>query len=124
MLASADEGIHGLDREGKATFINSAAASMTGYSVEELLGQRLHEILHHTKADGTPYSWEECPAYATLRDGVVRRAADQVFWRKDGSRLPVEYVSAPLREGGAIVGAVVLFRPAPSAGRRGRRSHE
>ena len=110
ILNSAGEGIYGLDRQGRTTFVNPAAVSLTGFGPEELLGEHQHELIHHTYADGTPYPEEECPIYAALRDGQVHRVDDEVFWRKDGTQFPVEYVSTPIHEGGEIKGAVVTFR--------------
>src|SRR3989441_965747 len=85
ILNAAGEGIFGLDLQGKTTFVNPAAARMVGWSVAELIGQPMHLIMHHTKPDGTPYPEEECPIQTTFKkDGVVRRVADEVFWRRDG----------------------------------------
>jgi PAS domain S-box-containing protein len=70
----------------------------------------MHKVWHHSRLDGTSYPVEECPVSAVLRDGSLRRVSDEVFWRKDGSCFPVEYVATPIREGDEIVGAVVTFR--------------
>ncbi|MDP9424739.1 MAG: PAS domain S-box protein, partial [Actinomycetota bacterium] len=109
VLDSAGEGIYGLDHSGKATFVNPAASFMLGYETEELIGQPVHALTHHTRPDGTHYPTEECPIYDALRDGVVHRVSDEVFWRKDGTSFPVEYVSTPIFENGETVGAVVTF---------------
>ncbi|MFC2018242.1 PAS domain S-box protein, partial [Chloroflexota bacterium] len=110
ILKAAGQGIYGLDVEGKATFVNPAAAMMLGYDAEELAGQRHHEIVHHSKIDGKPYPNEKCPVHATLKDGTVHTSADdEVFWRKDGTYFPVEYTSTPIIEDGKILGAVVTF---------------
>jgi diguanylate cyclase (GGDEF)-like protein/PAS domain S-box-containing protein len=110
VLKSAGEGIFGLDLDGNATFVNPAAVRMTGWEAEELVGRPQHDILHHTKPDGTPYPREQCPIYATLEDGVTRSRDDEVFWRKDGSSFPVEYLSTPILQDGEVVGAVVTFK--------------
>lgn len=110
ILNSAGEGIFGLDLQGKHTFVNPAGARMLGYKVEELIGQSSHEIWHCSKADGSPYPEEECPVYAAYRDGAIHHGDNEVFWRKDGTGLPVEYSSTPIREGGELIGAVVTFR--------------
>ncbi len=110
LLSSAGEGIYGLDTQGRTTFVNPAAAMMIGWKVEELIDKPQHDILHHTKPDGSPYPREECPIYAAFKDGSVHHVTDEVFWRKDGSSFPVEYVSTPIRERGEITGAVVIFR--------------
>lgn len=110
ILNSAGEGIYGLDLEGRATFVNPAAARMLGWEVQDLVGRPVHAIFHHSKQDGSPYSADECPIYAALTDGAVHAMDKEVFWRKDGSSFPVEYISTPIREHGEVVGAVVVFK--------------
>jgi diguanylate cyclase (GGDEF)-like protein/PAS domain S-box-containing protein len=83
---------------------------MTGWEIEELLGQRLHDFLHHSKPDGTPYPPDECPIYAAFETGATFSRDNEVFWRKDGTHFPVEYVSTPIIEGDNISGAVVTFK--------------
>ena len=109
ILNSAGEGIYGVNREGKTTFVNPAAAKMLGWEVHELLGQPIHEVAHHSKTDGTRYPPEACPILSAAREGGVHRASDEEFWRKDGTRFPVEYIANPIHEGSSIVGAVVTF---------------
>ncbi len=111
ILHAAGEGIYGLDVHGNTTFVNPAAARMIGWKAEELIGKPQHDVLHHSKSDGTPYPKEECPIYAAFRDGAVHHVTDEVFWRKDGTSFPVEYISTPIRdERGKLVGAVVTFK--------------
>jgi len=109
-LNAIGDGIHTLDLEGRITFENPASVKMLGWEGRELVGKQAHRMIHHTKACGAPYPQRECPIYAALRDGVPHRTADEVFWRKDGTSFPVEYVSTPLRdENGEIIGAVMIF---------------
>ncbi|MEG3880765.1 PAS domain S-box protein [Microcoleus sp. herbarium7] len=110
ILNAAGEGIYGLDLEGKATFINQSAARMLGYEPQELIDRPMHSIVQHSKPDGTFYPLEESPIYAAIKDGAVHQVTNQVFWRKDGSSFPVEYVSTPIQEQNKIVGAVVTFK--------------
>jgi PAS domain S-box-containing protein len=110
ILNSAGEGIYGLDLEGNTTFANPAAEKMLGYTEEELLGKPQHAIIHHSKPDGSPYPREDCHIYATFNDGKVHRESEEVFWRKDGTCFPVEYVSTPILEDEKLIGAVVTFR--------------
>lgn len=110
ILDSAGEGIYGLDAEGRVTFGNKAAEDILGWQTGEVLGQKGHDVHHHTYADGSTYPHEECPIYAVLTDGEVHRVDDEVFWRSDGSAVPVEYSSTPILEDGKPVGAVVIFR--------------
>jgi PAS domain S-box-containing protein len=110
ILNSAGDGIYGLDVQGTTTFVNPAGARMLGWAREELIGRPMHATLHHSKADGTPYPAEECPIYAAVRDGQTHSMDEEVFWRKDGSCFPVEYVSTPILERGTVTGAVVIFK--------------
>ncbi|MBV9256236.1 MAG: response regulator, partial [Actinobacteria bacterium] len=110
ILTSAADGICRVDAEGKARFVNPAAAEMLGWENEELLGKPIHAVAHHSHADGTPYPPEECPVHATLTEGRVARIDSEVFFRRDGQSFPVEYISAPVMEQGEIVGAVVIFK--------------
>jgi PAS domain S-box-containing protein len=110
ILTQAGEGIYGLDREGLTTFVNPTAAQLLGYEPYELIDRPMHGLLHHSRSDGSPYPAEQCPIYASLQDGLVHRVATEVFWRKDGGAVPVEYVSTPIVEKGQTAGAVVVFR--------------
>ena len=109
ILNSAGEGIVGLDLQGNHVFVNPAAAKMLGHEVGDLIGRHSHTTWHHTRADGRPYPLEECLIYAALKDGYVHQESAEVFWRKDGTSFPVEYVSTPIYEQGAVTGAVVTF---------------
>lgn len=111
ILNAAGEGIYGLDLDGKITFVNPAAARMIEWRVEDLIGKTMHDILHHSQPDGSPYPREECSIYAAFRDGTVYHVTDEVFWRKDGICFPVEYISTPIRDDqGEVIGAVVTFK--------------
>ena len=108
ILQSAGEGIYGLDDKGHTTFVNKAAAEMVGYELEEMIGKSQHELIHHTKADGSQYHAKNCPIYAAFSDGLVHHVDNEVFWRKDGSCFPVDYISTPIRASeGNLVGVPV-----------------
>jgi diguanylate cyclase (GGDEF)-like protein/PAS domain S-box-containing protein len=109
IITAAGEGILRSDLEGRVTYANPAALKMLGYSLAEVLGRHSHSLFHHTRPNGTHYPAAECPAGKTLTEGATQRITGELFWRKDGSSLAVDYTSAPIREGGQIVGAAVVF---------------
>ncbi|MCA9420825.1 MAG: PAS domain S-box protein [Nitrospira sp.] len=110
ILASAGEGIYGLDNEGLTTFINPAGARMLGYEAEELLGIPIHAAIHHTRSDGSPCPSEGCPMTAPLKDGDLHQVEDDLLWRKDGNSFPAFFTSSPIRDhADNSIGAVVVF---------------
>lgn len=110
ILNSAGEGIFGLDTDGNVTFLNTAASVMTGWDIDELTGQAHHELVHHSHADGTPHDEKDCLIRQAYLDGIIHFSSDDVFWTRDGSSFPVEYVSTPILDNATIRGAVVVFR--------------
>lgn len=110
ILDAAGEGIYGLDCEGRTTFGNAASTEILGWRVEDIVGRPAHDIHHHSHPDGTPYPRDDCPIYASLKDGEVHRVDHEVFWHTNGTAVPVEYTSTPIRQDGRLRGAVVVFR--------------
>ena len=100
ILNSAGEGIYGLDLQGKINFVNPAAARISGWKVEEMIGKFEQEIF----LKGQPV------AEALLRDANGEHLTDQVFHRRDGLSFPVEYVRSAIKEKDRSVGAVVIFK--------------
>jgi diguanylate cyclase (GGDEF)-like protein/PAS domain S-box-containing protein/putative nucleotidyltransferase with HDIG domain len=110
ILDSSAEGIFGTDLEGNCMFCNTSALKMLGYTKQEdLLGQNMHRLIHHTMKDGTPYPIEVCKIISFMKKGEGLEADDEVFWRADGTSFDVEYHSYPQIKNEKIIGAVVTF---------------
>ncbi len=110
LLASTAEAIYGLDLEGCCTFANPSCVRLLGYDrAEELLGRQMHELCHHSHADGSPFHVSECKISNSFKDGTGVHLEDAVFWRRDGVHFPVECWSYPQLKNGEVVGAVVTF---------------
>ncbi|HEX7704974.1 MAG TPA: ATP-binding protein [Thermoanaerobaculia bacterium] len=111
ILNSTTDGIVRVGLDGHATFLNPAAARMLGRSLSEMEGRSIHEVFHHSRADGTPWPAAECPQVLAMTRGAAFASADDRFWLPDGSSLAVEYSSTPmLAEDGSRQGAVLTFR--------------
>jgi PAS domain S-box-containing protein len=110
ILESVGDGIYGIDLEGLLTFINEAGARALGYEADELAGRDIHEIIRHSHANGTLYSRITSPILESMRRRETVRMRDEVFWRRDGTQIPVEYSASPLIEDGQLAGMVVAFQ--------------
>ncbi len=110
ILESAHEGIFEVDRKGRFAFVNDSAATILGFSPDDLLGRDVHDLIHHTRPDGSPYPSDECTILQPADDGDSDRVTDEVFWHRDGSRIPVHYSARSIRDGGRRRGTVVVFR--------------
>lgn len=109
LLQSLGEGIFGIDLDGRCTFVNPAALRLLGYSTKLVLGRNMHELVHHTHADGRHYPECDCPIFKAFRLGQHCRIDDEVLWRADGTPFHAEYSSHPIVDQGRVVGAVVSF---------------
>ena len=110
ILESAGEGIVGLDLDGTIVFANSRAASVVGCTVEDLVGRPGHDLAVHAGPDGKPCSGRGCQLVTALRSGEEQHGEHSGFSRPDGTKIPVEYTSAPIYEEGKLRGAVFSFR--------------
>ena len=111
ILETAGEGIIGLDNRGKVTFANPAASHMLQRPPEELQGLDLHHIVHEHPANETPCAQPECPLHQITKETTMPSEGHDIFWRKDGTSFPVEYLSAPIRDSDNLaIGVVMTFR--------------
>jgi nitrogen fixation negative regulator NifL len=110
LLNSTGEAIYGIDLNGNCTFCNPACLRLLGYEDEsQLFGRHMHDLIHHTRKDGTHYPVEECCIYQAFREGKGTHVDDEVFWRVDGTSFETEYRSFPIIRDGNTVGSVVSF---------------
>ncbi|WP_344964537.1 PAS domain-containing protein [Streptomyces thioluteus] len=109
ILRAAAEGVVGVDIAGKVVLVNPSAAQILGYRASDLGGRELHPLIHHSRADGSPFPYEDSPIADTLRSGRKHRVRSQVLWAKDGRAVPVDLTTAPVRDGDQLVGAVMTF---------------
>ncbi|MDB4982617.1 MAG: Fis family transcriptional regulator [Myxococcales bacterium] len=109
LLEHADDGLYGVDREGRATLVTPSVMAMTGHAMDDMMGRAIHDVLHHSHEDGAHYPRHECPIFTACRTGQVGHARE-TFWRKDGTSFPVEFATTPIIEQGEVVGGIVVLR--------------
>ncbi len=110
IASNAAEALFLVDSEGRVTFANPSAEQMFGWTQTELVGQFLHETLHHSLPDGSAYPIEQCPHMRVLVTEETLRGQDDFFVHKDGRILPVTCSTAPIRGDGSVAGAVLVVR--------------
>ncbi|AWT44211.1 MULTISPECIES: hybrid sensor histidine kinase/response regulator [Streptomyces] len=109
ILRAASEGVVGTDTDGRIVLVNPAAAQILGYRASDLGGKELHTLVLHSRADGSPFPYDESALADTLRSGRKHRVRGQVLWSKSGDKVPVDLTTAPVRDGDQLVGAVMTF---------------
>lgn len=105
---SLGEGVVAIDRQGRGTFLNPAAAKLLGWTEAELLGRSIHEVIHFQHADGSPFPVECCPMVSTVHTGQTVQGED-VFTRKDGTTFPIVFTASPIVTEGRVIGSVKVF---------------
>ncbi|MEU6310265.1 PAS domain-containing protein [Streptomyces sp. NPDC047014] len=109
ILRAAAEGVVGTDTDGRVVLVNPAAAQILGYRATDLGNRELHGLVQHSRADGSPFPFEESPLADTLRSGRKHRVRGQVLWHKSGQPVAVDLTTSPVRDGEQLVGAVMTF---------------
>ncbi|MCJ1678775.1 PAS domain-containing protein [Streptomyces sp. APSN-46.1] len=109
ILRAAAEGVVGTDTDGRVVLVNPAAAQILGYRATDLGNRELHGLIAHSRADGSPFPFEESPLADTLRSGRKHRVRSQVLWNKSGQPVAVDLTTSPVRDGELLVGAVMTF---------------
>ncbi|MFN2388815.1 MAG: PAS domain S-box protein [Actinomycetota bacterium] len=107
LLDSTGEGLFGIDLEGVCTFMNVSAGDMLGFRPDKVVGRNMHELIHHSHADGRRYPVEDCPIQRSMRIGRGCKVDDEVLWRSDGTSFPAQYSASPIIDEGKVTGAVV-----------------
>jgi len=95
-----------VDAADRGTFVNPAMEQITGYQAQELIGQVVHDKIHHTYPDGRPYPLSECSLAEAVRMRKAVRGED-FFVRKDGTFFPVRYWASPVFRDNVTVGTVI-----------------
>jgi PAS domain S-box-containing protein len=109
VVEAAAQPVWVVDPDDVIRFVNPAAITALGYDrADELLGRHHHETIHYKHPDGTPYPAAECPMQLPRTSGQTVSRERDWFFRRDGSKFAVSYVSVPIEmpEGR---GAVVAF---------------
>jgi PAS domain S-box-containing protein len=108
-LRSMGDAVIATDGEGRVTFLNPVAETLTGWAREEAEGKPLEHIFRITNQ--TTGEAVENPVARVLREGVVVGLANHtVLTSRDGTNCPIDDTAAPIKNsGGRIQGVVLVF---------------
>ena len=110
ILDSADNGISGLDREGKISYMNLAGQRMLGYSAEEALGRDCYEVFRFARPGSVPFG-ENCSPFLNVGKKDTSLRFDEVrMERKDGTTFPADLRVTPIIQEDRLTGGVVVFQ--------------
>ena len=110
LLNSSAEAFYAVDSDGVTTLCNATFLRMMGFVREEdAIGRKLHGLIHHTHPDGAHYDVADCPIYRCAARGTPAHVTDELFFRTDGTPVPVEYWARPVDIAGVLSGAICTF---------------
>ena len=110
ILNNTTQAIFLMDERQHCSYMNRAAEMLTGFALEETEGRALHDVVHHTRPDGSPYPLCECPIDQAFPENNQEQG-EEVFVHRDGSFYPVGFTASPIRDaGGAAIGTVIEAR--------------
>jgi PAS domain S-box-containing protein len=109
-LGSIGDAVITTDIEGRVTYLNRVAESLTGWSHQDALEQPLAEVFRIINEDTRRPV--ESPATRALRQGIVVGLANHTLLvGKDGVERPIDDSAAPIRDdNGVVSGCVLIFR--------------
>ncbi|WP_293413588.1 PAS domain S-box protein [Phenylobacterium sp.] len=110
VLDNATVAIILMDERQHCAYMNAAAERLTGYRFEETLGRPLHDVIHHTHPDGTPFPLQDCPIDRAFPENSQEQG-EEVFVHKDGHFYPVAFTASPMRDDDSrTIGTIIEVR--------------
>jgi PAS domain S-box-containing protein len=110
VLDNATVALFLMDPDRNCVYMNAAAERLTGYSLSQTQGKRLHELIHHHRPDGSAYSIEECPIDRSIPE-IDGQQGEEVFIHPDGHFYPVAFTASSIREEqGRVIGTIIEVR--------------
>lgn len=99
-----------MNEHQRCVFMNKAAERLTGFAFHETEGRILHDVIHHSRPDGSPFPLAECAIDRAFPENAGTQG-EEVFVHKDGSFYPVAFTASPIRDDQAkVIGTIIEVR--------------
>lgn len=110
VLDNASVSIFVMDEHQRCIYMNAAAEELTGYTLAETEGRALHDVIHHSRPDGSHFPLEECAIDRAFPE-ELQMQGEEIFVHKDGSFYPVAFTASPIRDDEAkTIGTIIEVR--------------
>jgi diguanylate cyclase (GGDEF)-like protein len=105
---NADEGVVGIDSNGRIQYTNPAMIKLLHTRYSELLGTGL-ETLFETDFHDTEPKWNEHTVATSLGLGKTVQVKKAVLWTNDGGKVTTTFLAVPLQDH-AILSGLLVFK--------------
>lgn len=110
VLDNASVAIFLMNEVQHCVYMNAAAERLTGFELNETQGRPLHDVIHHTRPDGSHFPLHECAIDRAFPENANTQG-EEVFVHKDGRFYPVAFTASPVHDENAhVVGTIVEVR--------------
>jgi PAS domain S-box-containing protein len=105
---NATSGLFLMDPQLRVTYMNSAGREIIGHSLADLGDRPFHDVVHHSRPDGTPLPMAECRIWrAVIGEQTNLEPFEDWFIRRDGTFYPVRIAAAPINRDDRVVSVVL-----------------
>lgn len=109
-LTSIGDAVIATNNRGSIIFLNAVAQNLTGWPIEEAVGQSLVDVFNIVNEE--TLEPVESPFDKVMREGGIIGLANHTFLiNRQGKKIPIDDSGAPIRgEDGVIDGVIIVFR--------------
>jgi PAS domain S-box-containing protein len=110
VLNNATVAVFLMDERQHCAYMNPAAERLTGYTFQETQGRPLHDVIHHTRPDGTHFPLHECAIDRAFPENSNTKG-EETFIHKDGHFYPVAFTASPIYDNASrTIGTIIEVR--------------
>ena len=109
ILTSIGDGLYATDQDRRITIMNRAAQEMLGWSLEDVIGKPIAEIIQKENEQGDPFPVVQY-SLGEFFQSIEKTTTRCYYIRRDKTKFHGEVTIAPVLLNGLVVGTVEVFR--------------